>query len=545
MSQKIPLSSSDFDSDDFRKVAKYISKKWPISEGKPGLSEAQNKLAKLLGYDDYHDARLSVGIDSNLVNWSADFEFDMTQRFYSLLDETISESLLHAHWDEFESFVSSLPLQHLSFFNAKAPEIVVTDEAVKTLLAAYEEAIVYHSYSEKSSLHSLPGLISYSVSCDVDFGPFALNKTIHELLSSTELPGNVIALDFLRDEIHKRSFKIALSECSSSVSRHSFHKLKDTCGFSNYKYCEELAKTVPVAALEQASINYLDTILLKKESNWVFDPGFELSKIEFDRHYWCMEHPYSFLTGEDEVESEYEEDEEFDREYDEQKAPFYAKAQKAFDFCHTQEIAGGSSEFGIYFVDTEDVDTFDFYNWIYQEKDASGIIRVLVCGIAFSQNYNEQPSAWDMMDIADMQSGTDCDSVSWTLGEYQKTLTKKYKEMDLYKIPIGKLTNGSPLVIAHRIERVFDEKSHPGVGSEGLLKAINNLSKFFDSQINLSVMIDPAQFRNNKVAPGTIKSRKVIASQNLTNYFRNKLSDAKLKNVRNMFFPIGYSDLSD
>jgi len=133
----------------------------------------------------------------------------------------------------------------------------------------------------------------------------------------------------------------------------------------------------------------------------------------------------------------------------------------------------------------------------------------------------------------------------WTLGEYQKTLSKKYQDLNLYEIPITKLTSNSPTIIVHRIERSHAPGVKSGAGVECLKAAITNLVEFFSSEINLSIMIEPTQFRNNRVSPSILKARKEFSSKRLIDYFRESIQPPKTFGVRSLFLPIGYSDLSD
>lgn len=543
--EKIPLSLSDFDGGAFSKIAKFLSKKWPIAGGRPTLSKSQIILSEILGYNDFHDASKSASDSYSERHWNRDYESLLSGNVYRAICGLSSDNDVESNLKVIFDFCDSVPFGHLSFFRQTKPQILVSDEATDAFITIYESMIVHHEHNAKSQLHSLPGCVAYALTGEAGLDLILKRVPINSALEASEFPGGLNALNFVKTNVHDIVFRKAFDEFTDRGNRSSIYSLNSCEGFSHEKYQQELAKPEALAVLNQRAFSYLESDILTKPCEWIFNRGIGSEEILFDADNWCMSHPYGFLTGEVEDEEEFEDDEEFQSSYLEEMGSYHALAQEAFDFCSLEQDGKESTSFDIFYVDPDGMDTFSFYNWMLQKKDESGKLIVLVAGIAFSPSYKGGVTAWDMMDLADTQSGTDCDSVSWTLGEYQKTLSKKHQDLDLYRLPIGKLTSSHPTVIVHSVERSFSNGVVKGLGITSLISAVKNLEGFFGSEVNLSIMIEPKQYRNLKVSHEVFKTSRDFSSKRLIKYFRESLSSMNKVGIRNLFLPRAYPTHSD
>ncbi|MDU8351441.1 hypothetical protein RYA05_06020 [Pseudomonas syringae pv. actinidiae] len=541
---KIPLSQSDFDGGTFSKIAKFISKKWPSPDGKPSLSKSQAILSEILGYRDFHDASKSAGDSYAVMHWGDDFELSLSDAAYKAISQQSPWCAEYVNFKVVDEFCESIPFCHLSFFKKNKPQVNISDEAVSLFILNYEWAVVNHQSNAKTHLHSLAGCVAYALDAKGGLDLLLRNSSIKDALQSVQFPGGAIALNFVKGELHDLAVKRSFEDFCNSSNKDSIYTLKDCEGFSHRKYLLELSTPECMAILSDKALSHLESNILTKSCGWIFDAGIGAEKIEFDPSNWCMSHPYPFLDGDADDEGDDDYDDEFRAEFLEDMQIHHDRAQQALDFCKTAEDETGSEGFEIFYVDPDGMESFGFYNWIFRKKDCAGNLSAIICGIAFSPSLQRGVTAGNMMDLADTQSAPDCDSVSWTLGEYQKSLPNKYKEIPLYTLPIEKLTS-NPTVIVHLIERSFSGNVPKGSGFNFLSLTIKDLVDFFGSDINLSVMINPGQFRNNKVAPGVIRASKDMSSARLAKYFSDSLSPLSKFGIKNLFLPRGYSDLSD
>jgi hypothetical protein len=107
---KIPLQSVDFEEGGFTSVAKFFSKRWP--GGKLKLSEAQAILARVMGYENYNEARHSVG-NPGQSSVSAD---DAKKAMLEALNKEVTADG-HSDGDLFDF----LPFNYLMFFKENSP----------------------------------------------------------------------------------------------------------------------------------------------------------------------------------------------------------------------------------------------------------------------------------------------------------------------------------------------------------------------------------------------------------------------------------------
>jgi hypothetical protein len=538
---KIPLSLLDFEGGSFTKITKHISKYWPLPENKPTFSKLQNILSIALGYSDFHDARKSTGDQYSAKHWDKDYSFLLSRKIFSEIEKLSNEEYIDDNLGSIFKFCDGVPFHHLEFFKQEEPSINVSDEAMHALIDIYRSVITHHSYQGKKQLHSLPACVAFALKNGSAIDVLTNNKSISNVLSAIEFPGKLNALDFVTSELHDIKFKESFDAFYNRSSSASIFNVIDCEGFSHENYYKELSKPDKLSLLHTGCKDILVNEILEKPCSWVFDKGVGSDVLFFNHHNWCMNHPYGFLTGEPD---EADDDDEFESSYKEQMQPHYEKAQRAFDFNKNLAKNNKNSTFEIFYVDPDGMDSFEMYNWVFQQKDSEDKITAITCGIAFSPSLKREVTAWNMMDLADTQSGTDCDSVSWSLSEYQKTLSGKNLKCDLYTLPIGNLTSQNPTVIVHRLERSFNN-SAPGDGSKCLKLALSHLIAFFESKLNLSVMIAPTQFRNNRIAPQVIKTTKDLCSKKIIKYLEQSFSNLNENGLNKLFLPLGYSDLSD
>lgn len=540
----IPLFPSDFDDGSFSKVAKFMAKHWPSSLGSLTLSQSQNILSEILGYKDFHDARKSASAVANAHHWEDDFLAILSRALQSYCAKGNPEELDDEEFVSFYDFTDSVPFRHLRFFKEEIPAVKVPPSAESLIRKAYKLHITRDRNSSRDSTYSLPKCVSYAIS-KIDLSKANIDSTsIFELLKATALPGGENALDEVLGNIHNKNLADAISVCSSPVSETSLHSINDYGGLRSELFCEQIKTGSLYEAISNSMLTYLKESILSMKPSSIFNAGFKRSKIEFSNHSWGMEHPYEFLGDRYTPEERY--GDEIDEELIKDMQPSYDKAKRAYEYCHKKEHQKGVIEFGIYYNDPDGIESYDFYDWVCKISSHDGTIQSLSTGIVFSANRKTGLTAWDMMELADTDSGQDCDNVSWTLGEYKKTLAGKYSNMDLAEIPISKLTKSSPLVIVQSLSRIFNESSAPGDGVECLHQALDCLRSFFKvPSVSLSIMISPEQYVNNRMAPGFVKEDKAKSSLKLIGYFKYRMEPFLSSNLDNLFLPIGYSDLSD
>lgn len=107
---KIPLQPVDFDGGGFTSLAKFLSKRWPT--GKLKLSAALAVLARVMGYEDYNDAKHSAGNPDQRSVSAADAKKAML----IALNKEVAEDGYSG-----EDLFDFLPFNYLIFFEENAP----------------------------------------------------------------------------------------------------------------------------------------------------------------------------------------------------------------------------------------------------------------------------------------------------------------------------------------------------------------------------------------------------------------------------------------
>lgn len=107
---KIPLKPVDFEEGGFTSLAKFFSKRWPT--GKLKLSNALSILARVMGYEDYNDAKHSAG-NPDQVSLSAD---EAKKAMLLALNREVAACGYSG-----EDLFDFLPFNYLSFFEESAP----------------------------------------------------------------------------------------------------------------------------------------------------------------------------------------------------------------------------------------------------------------------------------------------------------------------------------------------------------------------------------------------------------------------------------------
>lgn len=103
---KIPITNDDLTNGAFTSLARYIGRHWPEGDSW-GLSLAQNNLAKMFGYRDYHDIQQSACASLNPS--ASDFERELA----SIRDNMTSNFGLTVAVAN--ALVGRLPLKKMSF----------------------------------------------------------------------------------------------------------------------------------------------------------------------------------------------------------------------------------------------------------------------------------------------------------------------------------------------------------------------------------------------------------------------------------------------
>lgn len=107
---KIPLQPVDFEEGGFTSVAKFFSKRWP--SGKLKLSEAQAILARVMGYENYNDAKHSAG---NPGHGSVSADEAKKAMIEALNKEVVADGYSG------EDLFDFLPFNYLMFFHENSP----------------------------------------------------------------------------------------------------------------------------------------------------------------------------------------------------------------------------------------------------------------------------------------------------------------------------------------------------------------------------------------------------------------------------------------
>jgi hypothetical protein len=107
---KIPLQPVDFEEGGFTSVAKFFSKRWP--GGKLKLSEAQAILSRVMGYENYNDARHSAGNPSEGSVSAVDAK-------KAMLEALNKEVAVDGYSGE--DLFDFLPFNYLRFFHENSP----------------------------------------------------------------------------------------------------------------------------------------------------------------------------------------------------------------------------------------------------------------------------------------------------------------------------------------------------------------------------------------------------------------------------------------
>lgn len=201
--KQFSLSTDDFESGRYTKVARFIIKTWPRIEP-ISLSKAQQVLAVTLGYADYHDAQNSATATSpaDPTHWPSGLEQRLDQ-------------FLQMGWETCNSTVEAWPLHMLGRWNMAGLPCIFGSKAIAKAL----EIFVEYFASDKTVVDRF----------QVKRTPCALSLLATELrrLSYAELQkplGSLItgvARQLVFDRAVEFLFEEFTSECLELISAHS------------------------------------------------------------------------------------------------------------------------------------------------------------------------------------------------------------------------------------------------------------------------------------------------------------------------------------
>lgn len=463
---KFALSTLDFTSGRFTKLVRFVCRNWPIGDG-PTLSQAQEIVAKSLGYKDFHDAQLSasqVAVISQFYSW------DLLRNFMNLkiiVDQEVGGRFAESWpihtiglWQEGESCDFSE-----KFLSQWEPEFASC--------WLYRRGYIEGMVRKHSNDNTAPKVVAALLNANSQPIDLATTK-VEDILDNEvfEALFQDVMLGFLKEILSVNDFQAELLCKETGLSMRDLWNLpRSEAAFpSIYRYMRNFAKT------ELIKQSLLSLYTVERSERGMFDEFRALDQAG-------VKHKEIGLKG----------------------------RTLRFASCRDSLEEGGP---------------FRSYTWLGQLVDDKGSILAAATGSYIAAPADMDISGFDLISAADECGDTDVEILNSMLTIMQEKLFEDELEDedfsdDIELIPksdinVGLLFCDGNIVTIHGWERHVDAPK--GTGMLCLEECLKVLKRSFRRNMHVAIVIAPSQYTSNTDYLEVMKVRRGIDSLVITHH---------------------------